>query len=164
MERCLARDPGAVTDLERDLDVRPPALETLLAWLWSQWNSPPGPREAMEVARRARVREVGARIRTLGAERLWLWGAGDHTRRVLEHPEDLGMPVAGLVDDAPVAGAAPHPVVAPGTLAAGEHALISSDWHEGEIWRSSAPHRARGVRVHRLYADEGYTPSGEGAA
>jgi hypothetical protein len=104
----------------------------------------------MEVARRARVREVSARIRTLGAERVWLWGAGDHTRRVLETPEDLGMPVAGIVDDAPTD--TPHRIVAPCTLAPGDHVLISSDWNEDAIWRSSASHRARGVRVHRLYA------------
>ena len=149
LARGLARDPAAIADLERDLD-RAPSAESLLAWLWSQWNTPPAPRRAAEVARRALTREVAARIRAAGATRLWLWGAGDHTRRLLQHPEDLALPVAGLIDDAPREHAA-IPVVAPAAIAAGEHVLVSSDWNEHAIWLSAAPHRARGVHVHRLY-------------
>lgn len=128
--------------------------EGLMAMLWARDKFPPGPRRAMEAGRRARVREVSARMREAGATRVWLWGAGEHTRRVLEHPDDLGMPVAGLVDDA-AGGEARHGhvVAKPGRLMPGDHVLLSSDWFEGTMWQSSAAARDRGVRVWRLYED-----------
>lgn len=87
-----------------------------------------------------------------------MWGAGEHTRRLLEHPEDLGIPVAGVVDDARAGEEAlGFRVVAPERLLAqapGVAVLISSDAHEGAIWARSEPLRARGVRVVRMYAEE----------
>ncbi|MCC6660610.1 MAG: glycosyltransferase [Phycisphaerales bacterium] len=152
--RCLNRDGAGIAEIERSLGTEGPRLDSLLAWLWAQWNTPPGSRRAQEMGRRARVREVGARLKAQGAARVWLWGGGDHTRRVLEHPEDIGITIAGVVDDSGATGSVGgFPTRAPECLMAGEHALISSDWHEDEIWASSGPHRARGVQVHRLYAD-----------
>lgn len=129
-----------------------PSREGLLAWLWLQWNAPPAPRRVAETCRRARVREVGRRLRAEGVTALWLWGAGDHTRRLLETPRDLGLPVIGLIDDQ-LAGQHRFGfgIAAPAHLRPGDHALVSSDWHEDAIWVGSAPHRERGVRVHRLY-------------
>ncbi|MCC6285687.1 MAG: glycosyltransferase [Phycisphaerales bacterium] len=191
-----------------------PTPEGLMAWLWGAWMSPPGERAAAEVCRRARVREVGARLRRKGVREVWLWGAGEHTRRMLAHADDLGLPIAGVVDDGrageeafgfrvlrpedlvPGAAPLPEPVLVsepaltpesalahrnelrpagPATHAGcGTHrsapdaprgggieevrgevtVLISSDAHEEAIWARSAPLRARGVRVVRMYGEE----------
>ena len=83
-----------------------------------------------------------------------MWGAGDHTRWLLDHVDELNLDIAGIVDDN-LAGRRrfAYDVEPPSTLAPGDIAIISSDWHEKAIWEASAPTRARGVRVERLYAD-----------
>jgi hypothetical protein len=152
-------DPArAVACIERELDSTGPTADALLAWLWTHWNTPPAPRRAAELCRRARVREIGARLRALGVPSIHLWGAGDHTRRMLQHPADLGVPIVGLVDDA-LAGQERFGRVVrhPADLRPSDHVLISTDWHEDDVWASSAPHRARGIRVFRLYADDAPT-------
>jgi hypothetical protein len=112
---------------------------------------------AAGIARRARVREVcGALVRE-GVTALWLWGAGDHTRQVLEHPEDLGVPVRGIVDDSVRGERFGLTVCGPEALKPGEVVLLSSDWHEGAMWERSAGARGRGVRVVRLYRDHAAT-------
>ncbi len=129
-----------------------PTGEALLAWLWSQHVSPPAPSRAAEVSRRARVREVGAMLRRDGVTAVWLWGAGDHTRRLLEHPEDLGMEIVGIVDDAPMMPELCGVRTAlPDALHRGDCVVLSSDWHEDAMWASSRACRERGVRVERLY-------------
>jgi len=146
---------GVVERLEALLDAGA-TREGLMALLWARDKFPTGPRRAVEAGRRARVREVAGRMREAGAMRVWLWGAGEHTRRVLEDGEDLGMAVAGVVDDA-WAGASRlgYVVAAPSTLVEGEHVLLSSDWYEGAMWESSRGVRERGVRVWRLYESAG---------
>jgi hypothetical protein len=109
-----------------------------------------------ERARLARLREVGGALLNEGVERLWLWGAGAHTAWVLDHAPELGVPIAGVVDDA-LAGRHRHGfrVGEPDELPGGAHALISTDRHEREIWERAAPLRERGVRVWRLYTGDG---------
>jgi hypothetical protein len=146
------RPGGAIGDLEAML-ADGPTRAALLAWLHAQWANPPAPRRAIEVCRLARLRELGTRLRADGVGQVWLWGAGDHSRWVLDHAPELGVPVAGIVDDALDGqerfGMA---VRCPDAIAPGQTVLLSSDWHEGAMWESSAPHRARGVRVLRFYA------------
>lgn len=127
-----------------------PTRDALMAYLWAHWLTPPAPRAAYDTARRALLRERFAQIRAAGATRLWLWGAGEHTRWLLEN--DLPLPIAGLVDDH-LAGQRRHEydVHHPDTLQPGDHALISSDWLEDAIWTSTTLHRRRGVHVWRLY-------------
>ncbi len=152
----LARTPesGGGLEVERMLHGSAPSREGLIAWLWDQWNRPAASRRALDCARRARLREVARDVRDAGAEELWLWGVGEHTRWLLGNAGQLGMPVAGLVDDA-LAGTTRFGfmVGAPVSLVPGSHVLISSDSHEDDIWVSSAPHRVRGIRVWRLYEE-----------
>lgn len=146
--------PGPSTESLENLLATNPSREGLLAWLWAQWHHPPMNRRAAEICRLSRLREVGAAMRAAGASDVYLWGAGDHTRWILEHRADLSLPIAGLIDDQPsLAGEVRYGerISHPASLRAGDFALISSDWHEDRIWDSSAPHRARGVNVWRLY-------------
>jgi hypothetical protein len=124
----------------------------LMAWLWAGHASLATPARAVGVARRALVREVGAGLKADGVKGVWLWGAGDHTRKVLEHAEDFGVPVLGIVDDRVRGERFGLRVVGPESLSGSEVVVLSSDWHEAELWEASKASRDRGVRVVRLYA------------
>lgn len=145
-------DQQGIAEIESMMNLRGPSMASLLAWLWGQWTTPGGNAEACAVARRARVREIANRIRAAGATRLWLWGAGAHTAQVLSNPSDIGLPIAGIVDDrcAGVDRFGYH-VASPDALDAGQHVMLSSDWHEDDMWTSSRRVRERGVQVWRLY-------------
>lgn len=146
------RDPEAaqrgIGEVLRD---EGPTREGLLAFLWAQSIAPAAPARAADTARRARVREVAREMQSQGATSAWLWGAGDHTRKLLEHPEDLLVPVEGIVDDAATGERYGLPIVGPHTIKSGATVLLSSDWHEEAMWSSSRPLRERGVHVFRLY-------------
>jgi hypothetical protein len=148
--------PDAMGRFEDFLTEFGPSREALSAYLWARDHLPTMSRRAAEACRRARLREVGARLRGDGVNGVVLWGAGAHAGWILRHAEDLGVPVTGIVDDQ-CAGQERHgtEVRAPERLGAGEHALIASDAHEEEIWARSRGARERGVVVWRLYADHG---------
>lgn len=130
-----------------------PSLSALAGWLWTRWHFPPAHHRAVEVCRVSRLREVGRALRDAGARDVTLWGAGAHTAWLLTHVDQLGLPVAAIVDDALAGGQRyGYRIADPSSLAPGRHVLLSSDWHEDELWRAAEPARARGVRVHRLYA------------
>lgn len=88
-----------------------------------------------------------------GVRRLGVYGAGKHTRDVLDLLQASPVPVAAMIDDAPDAGGWPWPVVAP-AKAAGlgiDGVIISSDQHERALWQASAPLRAAGMAVLPTY-------------
>jgi len=128
-----------------------PSKDGLLALLWAKSLAPSAPARAAEVARRSRVREVASEIQSKGATSLWLWGAGDHTHKLLDHPEDLGVPVRGVIDDIATGERFGLTIVRPDDIPGDDFVLLSSDWHEDAMWDSSAALRERGVRVFRLY-------------
>ncbi|MEM0982814.1 MAG: glycosyltransferase [Planctomycetota bacterium] len=142
--------------LEAAMTERPNATE-LIALLFARAEASSvraAPESAFARARRALIRERTERLGEMGCGGIWLWGAGRHTEALLANPEDFAVPVLGVVDDF-TAGSrvGVFDVVHPGVLAAGDDVLLSSDWAEGVLWEASAAARARGVRVHRLYAD-----------
>ena len=156
LERAIAAahtgNPAAVELTRAALNNTAPSPEGLLAWLLTR----AGPAtQATETCRRARLREVGANIAAAGVEAVWLWGAGRHTDWLLRHRHDLRLSIRGIIDDHRHGDThLGFNVQPPTALAPGEHALLSSDWHEEALWNSSAPHRARGVHIWRLYADQ----------
>lgn len=146
-------DPNhAAHALESILREEGPSGDGLLALLWAKSLAPSAPARAAEVSRRARVREVASEMRSKGATSVWLWGAGDHTRKLLDHPEDLGLPIRGIVDDAATGERFGLAIVRPSTIENNDTVLLSSDWHEDAMWHSSVTLRERGVKVFRLYA------------
>ncbi len=129
-----------------------PNLSALAGWLWTRWHFPPAHHRAVEASRLSRLREVGRALRDAGAQAVTLWGAGAHTAWLLAHVGELALPVAGIVDDELAGGQRyGYRIESPASLAPGQHVLLSSDWHENELWAASEAARARGVRVHRLY-------------
>lgn len=147
-----------LADLESLLDTGP-TREALTALLWARDRFPPLPRRALDIARAARLREVAASIRAAGATRLWIWGAGQHTRWLLEHATELALPIAGIVDDALVGHhLLGQDIANPQVIPSGDHALLSSDWHESAMWESCQPHRLRGVHIWRLYHEPQASP------
>lgn len=157
LERAIAAVAGRADGsgaIERIMDEDGPTREALTVWLWAAWQEPPASRRAIEAGRLARLREVGAALRKSAVTRVRLWGAGDHTRWLLEHAPQFGVTIDGVVDDARAGETRfGHRVAPPGDLRRGETAVISSDWHEDAIWESSAPHRERGVKIVRFYTD-----------
>lgn len=145
--------PGEALDGIESLLQDGPNLSALAGWLWTRWHFPPAHHRAVEAGRLSRMREVGRALRDAGARAITLWGAGAHTAWLLTHVDQLGLPVAGIVDDA-LAGGQRYGfrIAHPTSLAPGQHVLLSSDWHEDSLWAASDHARARGVRVHRLYA------------
>eukprot|EP00913_Durusdinium_trenchii_P005835 g5447.t1 len=149
LARVLTRtNPDAARcEIEAALCERP-TREALQAWLLCAHTSPPMPGAAHEMCRRARLREVGDELRALGVGSITLWGAGGHSAWVLAHETDLGVEVNGIVDDTPGLGVRyGFEVAPPDALRPGQSVLLSSDWHEDEMWASSAPARDRGVHT-----------------
>ena len=138
--------------LEARLDEQP-TRQALWALLWANTVFDAPQHEAVEFCRRRRLREVVERIAASGAEAFWLWGAGPHSRWVEAQADELALPIAGICDHA----SACH--TEPAEVPEGEHVLISSMHHEDEIWDASEPHRARGLRVWRLYAANTHEPA-----
>lgn len=151
-ERCDV-EPGR-RQIEERMRADGPSLTDLLAWLWGSWTSPGSHVQAFDVARAARVREVGSVMNAEGVSGVWLWGAGRHTDWLLAHADELGVPVAGIVDDA-LAGQERFgfTVQHPSAIADGEHVLLSSDWHEEAMWSRSEAMQRAGVTVWRLYGE-----------
>lgn len=146
--------PAALRAMEATLTRDGPTSESLLACLLIRQRIGTTPAPAHRAARRARLREVGARLRARGVSHLALWGAGDHSAWILDHALDLGLTITAIVDDARAGERLGElPILAASSLAPGEHALLSSDWHEDALWAASEPARARGITVHRLYGD-----------
>lgn len=161
LESCVAAafrgEQSAGAGIEQLLTREGPTRDRLQALTWLRTVRGHTPAAALEAGRVALLREAGAALRACSATRVWLWGAGRHTEWVLRHLDDLGLPVAGIVDDdAHGTNAHGHPVRHPDELDAACHVLLSSDVHEQAMWASSAAARARGVRVMRLYADNAH--------
>ncbi len=150
----IARRQDALPALESLLTRDGPTRAGLFAYLLALERAAADARAGDGLCRAARLREVGAALRARGVPGVHLWGAGRHAGWILARRADLGVPVLGLIDDA-CAGDTRHGFVvrSAAALAPGDHALISSDRHERAIWASSAPHRARGLHVWRLYAE-----------
>lgn len=145
----------ARAEIERELADRP-SRGALQAWLWLLWfrggESPAGNAIAEEAGRAAVLRECVRRLPAGARERLWLWPAGRQTHAVLPRLREMGMHIAGVVDDARAGdGCCGFVVREPAALRAGDVVIITSDVHAASIWERSAPLRERGVIVHRLY-------------
>lgn len=138
--------------IEQLLTERGPTRERLQALLWARALHTPHPTNAIEAGRASLLRDLSDRLRAAGADRLWLWGAGRHTEWLLSHLDLLDAEIVGIVDDHR-AGETLHGMRTqhPSSLRAGDHVVLSSDTHEDAMWASSAPARARGVIVWRLY-------------
>lgn len=144
---------AALDQLDRHLDAQGPTREGMLAHFWLASRKPPATREAIEVCRLSRLREVGRTLRDDGVSSVWLFGAGSHSEWLLEHRGQLGLTIDGLVDDG-LAGARRlgFEVCSRDALEPGQTVVISSDACEERIWASCGSLREGGVRVVRLYA------------
>lgn len=155
LARVVAGGAGVgagMREIEAVLSAEGPTREGMMAWGWCRDRMAMAQWPAMEAGRAALLKEKGRTLREAGVDRVWLWGAGVHTRWMLDHAHVLGIPIGGVVDDASVgARVGDRVAVSQAALAPGDHALLSSDTMEDRLWEASAEARARGVAVHRLY-------------
>lgn len=154
LTRAMAEREGpaaARAALEQRLADRP-TRELLLAYLWLDHTLPPMPTCAAEVCRDSHVKRTAESLLAQGYRRIYLYGAGAHTGRIMPILEQTGIVVEALMDDAITGERFGRPVVAPHTVPANACVLISSDAYEDLLWVASEPLRARGVVVRRLYA------------
>jgi len=94
------------------------------------------------------------RVAETGAVRIALYGAGQHTRRVLPVLRDH-MPIVGVIDDrAAGQSICGLPVVAPQDAASTlrpDAIVLSSDSIEEQLWHASRRFREAGLPVHPVY-------------
>ncbi len=149
------RATRAASRIEQLLETRAPTRESIMALMFAYSKASAVSTSVAEACKRSRLREKGRQLRAEHVERVWLWGAGAHTQWLLAHAADLALPVSGIVDDAKAGQVRlGHQIAKPQAIPAGSHVLLSSDRFENLMWERSTPHRARGVIVHRLYADD----------
>jgi hypothetical protein len=143
---------AGMREIEAVLGAEGPTREGMMAWMWCRDRLAMAQWPAIEAGRKAAVRELGCVLREAGVDRVWLWGAGGHTRWMVGHRGVLGVVIAGVVDDARVGERIEEfAVVSSATLKPGAQVVLSSDTAEDALWRGSAAARARGVRVWRVY-------------
>jgi hypothetical protein len=151
--RVIAGEHDGIAGIERLLTEQGPTTQRLHAMLWTRAVRGHTPTGVIEAGRAALLREAGTALRSRGVRHLWLWGAGSHTAWVLAHRSELGLHIAGIVDDH-LHGTRRHgfEIQHPSELDDSSDVLLSSDAHEDALWAASVSARARGVRVHRLYS------------
>lgn len=104
---------------------------------------------------------VMRRVAEGGSRRIALYGAGQHTRRVLPVLRDH-LPIVGIIDDH-AAGQTIRglPVVAPDAALsslAPDAIVLSSDSIEGKLWHASRMFRDSGIPVHAVYGEHADSP------
>ncbi|MBC7833666.1 MAG: glycosyltransferase [Phycisphaerales bacterium] len=150
---------AATGDLATILDQTGPALEPLIAFLLASVRTGVAPSPIIHSGKLARLRFVGGSLRAKGVAAVTLYGAGAHSGFILDHLPALGLQVTGLCDDQLVGARWGLSIAPPHAVPPGTHVLLSSDWHEPQLWTASAPMRARGVNVWPLYLDYQDGPS-----
>lgn len=130
-----------------------PSRQGLMAYLLAGQGGGT-PASVLAACRVSRLRDVGRRLAGAGVRSVYLYGAGRHSVWLLAHRDDLGLPVHGVVDDFATAPLNGLPLLRPDDLRTGDHVLLSSDYHEDQLWTASEPLRRRGVRVWRLYGEQ----------
>lgn len=145
---------AALASLESLLTTHGPSREGLLAWQWIAARAGRHTDLKLDILRRA-----AARLREADVKQIWLYGAGRHTAWLVDNADEVGAPIAGIIDDA-CAGAQRHgfTIVSPAAIPDDADVLLSSDAHEDTLWEASLTLRSRGVRVWRLYGTS-YAPA-----
>ena len=140
-------------DIEQLMESHGPTQELLRAWMWSCAVIPIKPTDTN--LRFRRLEAAAELIKSLGIDRIWIWGAGDFGRFILAHQSLIGAQIAGVLDDHRHGQQLGEFIVQdPNSL---DHhsedinaALIASELYEKQIWERSLFMRDQGVRVLRL--------------
>lgn len=154
-----ARRHGAVWPrIAVNHDETPATLLASLARIHRETHGWPAP-AALGPTLSERVRRAVQHCVKHGARRIALYGAGQHTARLLQSTPLWPLDVQAIVDDdARLNGARRYglPICGPAQLPALniDAVLISSDRYEHAIFERLSPLAARGIHVLRLYANE----------
>lgn len=97
---------------------------------------------------------LGTEVKRLGVRRALLYGAGEHARALLAHPEFQGLPIIGLVDDDPRSDVLNTlPVMRPEQAAALDYdaVVIGSHRYETLLYHRCLDWKAPAARVLSVY-------------
>lgn len=141
---------AALRRLEALLTEDGPSAEGMQAWWWIAHRAGHLEPDLTQAWHRHRLRAVARRLRHAGVRSLWLYGAGQHCGWILDHQDELGIPIAGVADDR-LAHSRRHgfDIVHPRDIPPGTHVLLASEVYERQMWHARAPLRARGITVWR---------------
>lgn len=115
-----------------------------------------GRKDLPDLTPKGRVRAALDSAKERGKGTAALFGAGQHTRRLIDSLSQMPIPVAAIIDDNPDNHGkqlGPIPIVSQDrALELGvDVVILSSDAHEAGLWSSSVPLRRAGVEVVPLY-------------
>lgn len=153
MSKIAMGDQSGRLEIEQLMETNGPTRASLTAWMWSCSVHPIAPTNTKR--RFDRLHAGAAMLKSMGIDRVWVWGAGDFGKFMLAHRDVLDVEVAGVLDDHRHGQILGEFIVRdPETVEAtdGEAVVIASDLYEEQIWKQSAMLRQRGVCVVRLPA------------
>ena len=158
-------DTSGRVEIEALMEAVGPTRTLLQAWMWSNAVCPNLPTDTP--LRFRRVLGLTRLLKSMGIERVWVWGAGDLGRFVIAHRALLGVEIAGVLDDhraGQVVGE--YAVYSPSAIDAAPNTgvVIASELYEDQIWERSCSLRERGVRVIRFSDGDERVGHGEPAA
>jgi len=153
MSKIAMGDQSGRLEIEQLMETNGPTRASLTAWMWSCSVHPIAPTNTK--GRFDRLHAGAEMLKSMGINRVWVWGAGDFGRFILAHRDVLDVQVAGVLDDhrhgqmlGEFVVCDPRSVEAIG--GEGQAVVIASDLYEEQIWKQSAMLRQRGVCVVRL--------------
>lgn len=166
--RIIARGPiDQQNRIERLAVLAPGQLLAVLGHISGMVGQLAGARHAVKTSPGTRAARALEQLRRNGTliSAIWLYGGGQHTRRLLverETVQQAGGRICGIIDDAAGPGATllGLPVMSR-TAAEDQHAagklaidvlVLSSDSMEETLWTNAQEFRGRNVPVARLYA------------
>tara|TARA_R110002072_G_scaffold42064_21_gene118958 strand:- start:248197 stop:249432 length:1236 start_codon:yes stop_codon:yes gene_type:complete len=165
MAKVARGDASGRVELEALMEAVGPTRTLLQAWMWSNAVCPNLPTDTP--LRFRRMLGAARLLKSMGIERVWVWGAGDLGRFVLALRALLGVEIAGVLDDhraGQVVGE--YAVYSPSAIdkAPNTGVVIASELYEDQIWERSRSLRERGVRVFRFSDGDEQVGHGEPAA
>ncbi len=113
-------------------------------------------RDLHDFSPKGRLRTALTACQARGRTRAALYGAGQHTRRLLEHLDSMPLPIEAIIDDRPELRGTKlgrFPILSQAeVIGSGIDAIVlSSDAHEPTLWYGSQPLRQAGLEVVPLY-------------
>lgn len=165
MAKVASGDASGRVELEALMEAVGPTRTLLQAWMWSNAVCPNQPTDT--TLRFRQMLGAAKLLKSMGIERVWIWGAGDLGRFVIAHHALLDVEIAGVLDDHRAGQmVGEYAVHSPTAIGAEPNTcvVIASELYEDHIWERSRALREHGVCVVRFSDGDGLVGHGEPVA